>query len=153
VIEDGMIKRLLITMLFAALAHRAAAKEGLLNASYEEMVTALGKPSGHDHGQISNTPYDRYYFQTSGWKTAVLFIDGKSQKLETEKIDGSAISATEQAAILERYDLADSQSNSKIRGWRPLTENHFIRGDGRVHVIKRGISVTVFLDDLPRDFW
>jgi hypothetical protein len=116
-------------------------------------VAALGEPSSHDHGQISNTKYDRYHFQTSGWKTAVLFIDGKSQKLETEKTDGSAVNAQEQAAIFERYDLPDINVNSKIRGWRSLAENHFIRGDGRVHVIKRGISMTVFLDDLPRDFW
>jgi len=148
-----MIKGLLISVLFGILVHSVAAKEGLLNASYDEIVAALGKPSSHDHGQISNTQYDRYHFQTSGWKTAVLFIDGKSQKLETEKTDGSAINAQEQAAIFERYDLADINLNSKIRGWRPLAENHFIRGDGRVHVIKRGISVTVFLDDLPRDFW
>lgn len=148
-----MTKGLLITVLFGALVHSVAAKEGLLNASYEEIVAALGEPSAHDHGQIAATHFDRYYFQTFGWKTAVLFIEGKSQKLETEKIDGSAVSVEEQAAIFERYDLPNSSLNSKIRGWRPLAENHFIRGDGRVHVIKRGISVTVFLDDLSRDFW
>jgi hypothetical protein len=149
-----MIKRLLIMLLGgSALAHSVTAREGLLNASYEEVVAALGQPSAHDHGQISKTDYERYYFQTAGWKTAVLFIEGKSQKLETEKMDGAAVNGEEQAAIFERYDLPDTKENAKIRGWRPLTENHFIRGDGRVHVIKRGISVTVFLDDLPRDFW
>jgi len=144
---------LLVSLLCGVLAHGAAAKEGLLNASYEEIVAVLGEPSAHDHGQISNTNYDRYHFQTTGWKTAVLFIEGKSQKLETEKIDGSSVTGEEQAAIFERYDLPDTKLNSKIRGWRPLTENHFIRGDGRVHLIKRGLSVIVFLDDLPRDFW
>jgi hypothetical protein len=148
-----MTKRLLVSMLWAVVAHSAAGKEGLLNASYEEVVAVLGEPSAHDHGEISHSIYERYYFQTSGWKTAVLFVDGKSQKLETEKIDGSAVTQGEQAAIFDRYDLPDTNSNLKIRGWRSLSGNHFIRGDGRVHLIRRGLSVTVFLDDLPRDFW
>ena len=88
-----------------------------------------------------------------GWKTAVLFIDGKAQKFETEKSDGSPLSDEEKTAILESYDLPDTAQNSKVRGWRELSENHLIRGDGRVHVIKHLTSMTVFLDDLPRDFW
>ena len=113
----------------------------------------LGQPSSHDHGNVSGIEYDRYHFETNGWKTAVLFIDGKAQKFDTEKRDGSPLSVEEKTAILDGYDLPNTAQNAKVRGWRELSENHFIRGDGRVHVIKHLTSMTVFLDDLPRDFW
>jgi hypothetical protein len=49
--------------------------------------------------------------------------------------------------------LGNTGQNSKVQGWHQLSENHFIRGDGRVHVITHLTSMTVFLDDLPREFW
>jgi hypothetical protein len=148
------MRKLMMLALLAALPHSSAlAKEGLLNSSYEEVERVLGKPSSHDNGNLSGIAYDRYHFETSGWKTAVLFIDGKAQKFDTEKSDGSPLSVEEKTAVFERYDLPNTDQNSKVRGWRELSENHFIRGDGRVHVIKRLTSMTIFLDDLPREFW
>ncbi len=144
----------MILVLFAAMSHSSVlAKEGLLNSSYEEVVAILGKPSSHNNGNVSGTAYDRYHFETRGWKTAVLFIDGKAQKLDTEKSDGSPLSVEEKTAIFEGYDVPDTGQNPKVRGWHQLSENHFIRGDGRVHVITHLTSMTVFLDDLPREFW
>jgi len=148
------MRKLVILVLFAAMSHSSAfAKGGLLNSSYEEVAAILGKPSSHDHGNVSGIPYDRYHFETRGWKTSVLFIDGRAQKFDTEKSDGSPLSIEEKTAILQGYDLPNTREDSKVRGWRELSENHFIRGDGRVHVIKRLTSMTVFLDDLPREFW
>ncbi len=131
----------------------ASAKGGLLNSSYEEVAAILGKPSSHDNGNLSGIAYDRFHFETRGWKTAVLFIDGKAQKIETEKSDGSPISPEEKTAIFEGYDVPDAGQNSKVQGWRELSEDHFIRGDGRVRIITHLTSVTVFSDDLPREFW
>jgi hypothetical protein len=102
---------------------------------------------------VSGIKYDRYHFETRGWKTSVLFIDGRAQKFDTEKSDGSPLSIEEKTAILQGYDVSNAGQDSKVRGWRELSENHFIRGDGRVHVIKHLTSMTVFLDDLPREFW
>ena len=148
------MRKLAVLALFAAMPHCAAlAKGGVLNSSYEEVEKVLGKPSSHDHGNLSGIKYDRYHFETSGWKTSVLFIEGKAQKFETEKSDGAPLSDEEKTAILKGYDLLDTAENSKGRGWRQLSENHFIRGDGRVHVIKHPTSMTLFLDDLARDFW
>ena len=148
------MRKLVILVLFAALSHSSAfAKGGLLNSSYEEVAAILGKPSSHGHGNVSGLAYDRYHFETRGWKTSVLFIDGRAQKFDTEKSDGSPLSIEEKTAILEGYDVPNTGQNSKVRGWRELSENHFIRGDGRVHVIKRLTAMTVFLDDLPRKFW
>ena len=136
------------------MSHSSAfAKGGILNSSYEEVEKMLGKPSSHDHGKLSDVEYDRYHFETSGWKTAVLFIDGKAQKFDTEKSDGTALSNEEKTAILDSYDVRDTAPDSKVRGWRELNENHLIRGDGRVHVVKHSTSMTLFLDDLPREFW
>ena len=79
----------MILVLFAAMSHSSAfTKGGLLNSSYEEVAAILGKPSSHDHGNVSGIAYDRFHFETRGWKTAVLFIDGRVQKLDTEKSDG-----------------------------------------------------------------
>jgi len=143
-----------ILVLFAAMSHSSAfAKGGILNSSYEEVAAILGKPSRHDHGNVSGIAYNRYHFETRGWKTSVLFIDGRAQKFDTEKSDGSTLSIEEKTAILQGYDVPNTSEDSKVRGWRELSENHFIRGDGRVHVIKRLTSMTVFLDDLPREFW
>ena len=148
------MRKLVILVIFAAMSHSSAfAKGGILNSSYEDVAAMLGKPSSHDHGSVSGVEYDRYHFETSGWKTAVLFIDGRAQKFDTEKSDGSPLSVEEQTAILKGYDVPDAGQNLKVRGWRELSENHLIRGDGRVHVIKHLISMTVFLDDLPREFW
>jgi hypothetical protein len=149
-----MMRKLLLVVFFAAMSHSSAlAKDGLLNSSYEEVEAILGKPSSHDSGSVAGIEYNRYHFETRGWKTAVLFIAGKAQKFDTEKSDASPISAEEGTAIFERYDLPKTESNSKVRGWRELSENHFMRGDGRVHAIKHSTSMTVFLDDLPREFW
>jgi hypothetical protein len=148
------MRKLVILVLFAAVSHSSAfAKGGLLNSSYEEVAAMLGKPSSHDNGNVSGIAYDRYHFETRGWKTAVLFIDGRAQKFDTEKSDGSPLSVEEKTAIFEGYDVPNTGQNSKVQGWRELSENHFIRGDGRVHVIKHLTSMTVFLDDLPREFW
>jgi hypothetical protein len=148
------MRKLLIPVLSAMLVYSSAsASPGLLNSSYEEVAATLGKPFSHDNGKVSGVKYDRYYFETHGWKTAVLFIDGKAQKLDTEKSDGSPLSVEEKTAIFDAYDVPQTGQNSKVRGWHQLSENHFIRGDGRVHVTTHLASVTVFLDDLPRDFW
>jgi hypothetical protein len=148
------MKTFLIVVLFVAMSYSfAIATPGLLNSSYEEVSAILGKPSSHDNGNVSGVKYDRYHFEQHGWKTAVLFLDGKAQKLDTEKSDGSPITAKEKKSIFEAYDLSDTDQNSKIRGWRELTENHFIRRDGRVHLISHLTSMTVFLDDLAREFW
>jgi len=75
-----------ILFLFAAMSHSSVlAKEGLLNSSYEEVASTLGKPSSHDNGSVSGIRYDRYHFEARGWKAAVLFIDGKAQKLTPRK--------------------------------------------------------------------
>jgi hypothetical protein len=80
------MRKLEILVLFAAMSHSSAfAKGGLLNSSYEEVERVLGKPSSHDHGNVSGIKYERYHFETSGWKTAVPFIDGRAQKFDTEK--------------------------------------------------------------------
>ena len=148
------MRKLVILVLFAAMSHSSAfAKGGLLNSSYEEVAAILGKPSSHDHGNVSGIAYDRYHFETRGWKTSVLFIDGRAQKFDTEKSDGSPLSIEEKTAILEGYDVPNTGQDSKLRGWRQLSENHFIRGDGRVHIITHLTSMTVFWDDLPREFW
>jgi len=87
------MRKSVILVFFAAMSHSfVLAKEGLLNSSYEEVAATLGKPSSHDNGNVSGIRYDRYHFETSGWKAAVLFIDGKAQKLDTEKSDGSPLS-------------------------------------------------------------
>jgi hypothetical protein len=148
------MRKLAILVLSAAMSHSSVLAEGgLLNSSYEEVAAILGKPSSHDNGNVSGIRYDRYHFETSGWKAAVLFIDGKAQKFDTEKSDSSPLSVDEKTAIFEAYDVPNTGQNSKLRGWRQLSENHFIRGDGRVHIITHITSMTVFWDDLPREFW
>src|ERR1700720_4447024 len=130
------MRTLVILVLFAAMSHSSLlAREGLLNASYEEVAAILGKPSSHESGKVSGIAYERYHFETVGWKTTVLFVNGKAQKLDSEKSDGSPLTAEEKTVIFDRYDLPNTGQNSEIRGWRELTENHFIRGDGRVRVI------------------
>ncbi len=144
----------MILILFAVMSHSSVLAEGgLLNSSYEEVAATLGKPSSHDNGNVSGIRYDRYHFETRGWKAAVLFIDGKAQKIDTDKSDGSALSVEEKTAVFEEYDVPNTGQNSKLQGWRQLSENHFIRGDGRVHIITHLTSMTVFWDDLPREFW
>ena len=148
------MRRLLTVVLFAGFAFSSArAAPGLLNSSIDEVAAVLGKPARHDAGKIGEMDYERQYYETSGWKTAVLFLQGKAQKFETEKADGSAITEDESKAIFGRYDVPDIAQNAEVRGWREINENHFIRGDGRVHIIKHPNSITVFWDDLPRDFW
>jgi len=148
------MRKSVILVLFAAMSHSSVLAEGgLLNSSYEEVAAILGKPSSHDNGNVSGIRYDRYHFETRGWKAAVLFIDGKAQKIDTEKSDGSALSVEEKTAVFEEYDVPNTGQNSKLQGWRQLSENHFIRGDGRVHIITHLTSMTVFWDDLPREFW
>ena len=148
------MRKLAILVLFAAMSHSSVlAKGGLLNSSYEEVAAILGEPSSHDKGNVSGIQYDRYHFETNGWKTAVLFIGGKTQKLDTEKSDGSPLSVEVKKAIFEKYDVPSTGQDEKLRGWRQLSENHFIRGDGRVHIITHLTSMTVFWDDLPREFW
>ena len=71
----------------------------------------------------------------------------------TEKSDGSPLSVEDKKAIFEAYDVPNTGQDSKLRGWRQLSENHFIRGDGRVHIITHPTSMTVVWDDLPREFW
>jgi hypothetical protein len=148
------MRKLLILALFAALlCSSALASPGLLNSSFEEVVAILGKPSSHDNGKLSGIQYGRYHFERRGWKTAVLFINDKAQKLDTEKSDGSPLTVEEKSAIFESYDVPNTGQNPKVRGWRQLSENHFIRRDGRVHIITHLTSMTVFWDDLPREFW
>lgn len=146
--------RKLLILLFAAMPLCSLlAKDVLLNSSYEEVASILGKPSSHDTGSVSGIRYDRYHFEKGGWKAAVLFIDGKAQKLDTEKSGGLSLSVEDKNAIFEAYDLPNTTQDSKVRGWRQLSENHFIRGDGRVHIIAHPTSMTIFWDDLPREFW
>lgn len=148
------MRTFLIVVLFVAMSYSSAiAGPGLLNSSYEEIAAILGKPSNHYNGNVSGIQYDRYHFESHGWKTDVLFLDGKAQKLDTEKSDGSPLNVEEKTAIFQAYDLPNTDQNSKLRGWRELTENHFMRGDGRVRVINHLTSMTVFLDDLPRELW
>ena len=148
------VKKSLLVLLFTGLWHSSAfASSGLLNSSYEEVVAILGQPSSRDHGNLSGIEYDRCHFEAHGWKTIVLFVSGKAQKLDTEKSDGSPLTPGDKSAIFEAYDTTNTGQNSKVRGWHQLNENHFIRGDGRVHVIMRPTSMTLLLDDLPRDFW
>jgi len=146
------MKKLMILVLFAS--HSSVlAKEGLLNSSYEEVASILGKPASHDNGNVSGIRYDRYHFVARCWKAAVLFIDVFEETPATEKSDGSPLSVEDKKAIFEAYDLPNTEQDSKLRGWRQLSENHFIRGDGRVHIITHPTSMTIFWDDLPREFW
>ena len=102
-------RKFVILFVFAAVPHCSVlAKEGLLNSSYEEVASILGKPTSHDNGNVSGIRYDRYHFERSGWKAAVLFIDGKAQKLDTEKSDGSPLSVEEKKAIFEAYDVLNT---------------------------------------------
>ena len=117
------MRKLVILVLFAAMSHSSVLAEGgLLNSSYEEVAAILGKPSSHDSGNVSGIQYDRYHFETRGWKTAVLFIDRKAQKFDTEKSDGSPLSLEEKTTIFEEYDVPNTGQNSKLRGWRQLSE-------------------------------
>ena len=148
------MKKFVTLVLFVVVSHSSVlAKEGLLNSSFEEVAAILGKPSSHDNGNVSGIRYDRYHFETRGWKAAVLFIDGKAQKLDTEKSDGSQLSVEDKKVVFEAYDVPNTGPDSKLRGWRQLSESHFIRGDGWVHIITHLTSMTVFWDDLPREFW
>lgn len=148
------MRKLLILVLLAAMPFSSVwATEGLLNGSFEEVASKLGKPTSHDDGKVSGIQYDRYHFETGGWKAAVLFIDGKAQKFDTEKSDGSPLSVEDKKAIFDAYDLPATGQDSGLRGWRQLNENHFIRGDGRVHIMLHPASVTILWDDLPREFW
>src|SRR5438046_10647161 len=98
------MRKLMILVLFAS--HSSVlAKEGLLNSSYEEVTSILGKPSSHDNGNVSGIRYDRYHFEAHGWKAAVLFIDDKAQKLDTEKSDGSPLIVEDKKAILQANGL------------------------------------------------
>src|SRR4029077_5127227 len=107
------MKKLVILFLFAAMPHSSVlAEEGLLNSSYEEVASILGKPSSHDNGNVSGIRYDRYHFETRGWKAAGLFIDGKAQKLDTEKSDGSPLSDEDKKAIFEAYNVPDTGQDS-----------------------------------------
>src|ERR1700720_2461283 len=118
------MRKLVILVLFAAMSHASLlAKGGLLNSSYEEVAAILGKPSSHDNGNVSGIQYDRYHFETRGWKTAVLFVDGKAQKLDTKKSDGLTLSVEEKTAIFEGYDVPNTGQNSKVLGWHQLSEN------------------------------
>jgi hypothetical protein len=152
-LEEKRMKLVVLALFMVMPYSPALASGGVLGSSYEEVEKMLGKPSRHDHGKLLDVAYDRYHFETGGWKTAVLFIEGKAQKFETEKSDGSPLSEGEKRAILDGYDLPDREQNAKVRGWRPLSENHLIRGDGRMHAITHPNSMTLFLDDLARDFW
>jgi hypothetical protein len=148
------MRKSVILVLFAAMPlSSVSATEGLLNSSFEEVASILGKPSNHDNGSVSGIRYDRYHFERGGWKAAVLFIDGKAQKLDTEKSDGSPLSVEDKKAIFEAYDVPNTGQDPKLRGWRQLSVNHFIRGDGRVHIMVHPTSMTIFWDDLPREFW
>src|SRR6267143_2171741 len=116
------MRKSVILVLFAAMSHSCVlAKEGLLNSSYEEVAAILGKPASHDNGSLSDNRYDRYHFETRGWKAAVLFIDGKAQKLDTEKSDGSPLSVEEKTAIFDAYDVPNTGQDSKLWGWRQLS--------------------------------
>src|SRR5947208_15777235 len=96
------MRKLVILVLLAALSQSSVLAEGgLLNSSYEEVAAILGKPSSHDNGNVSGIRYDRYHFETRGWNAAVLFIDGKAQKHDTENSDGSQLSVEEKTAIFE----------------------------------------------------
>jgi len=86
-------------------------------------------------------------------KSRQFLVSHLAQKLDTEKSDGSPLGVEEKKAIFEAYDVPNTGQNSKLQGWRQLSENHFIRGDGRVHMITHLTSMTVFWDDLPREFW
>src|SRR5260370_41967625 len=98
------MRKLVILVLFAAMLHSSAlAKEGLLNSSYEEVASILGKPSSHDNGNVSGIRYDRYHFERRCWKTAGLFIDGKKQKLDTEKIYGSPVTIESKKENFESF--------------------------------------------------
>ena len=148
------MRKLATTVFFTVLSlTSAAAAPGLLNSSPEEVAAILGKPTREEAGKLADNDYQRAYYETSGWKTAVLFLKGKVQKFETQKSDGSGITDAESNAIFGRYDVTDTAQNAEVHGWHQLAENHFIRGDGRVHIIKHPDSIIVFWDDLPRDFW
>src|SRR5437016_10236502 len=148
------MRKLVILVLFAAMSHSSVLAEGgLLNSSYEEVAAILGKPSSHDNGRVSGIRYDRYHFEARGWKAAVLFIDGKAQKLDTEKSDGSPLSVEDKKAIFEAYDVPNTGQESKLQAWRQSSETHFIRGDGRVHIITHITSMTNFWDNLAGGVW
>src|SRR5260370_30407867 len=103
------MRKFVILGFFVGMSHSSVlAKEGLLNSSYEEVASILGKPSSHDNGSVSGIRYDRYHFERGGWKAAVLFIDGKAQKLDTEKSDGSPLSVEDKKAIFEAYDVPNT---------------------------------------------
>lgn len=148
-----MRKFVILFLLAATPVCSVLAKDGLLNSSYDEVASILGKPTSHDDGSVSTIRYDRYHFEAGGWKAAVLFINGKAQKFDIEKSDGSPLIAEDKNAIFKQYDVASTGEDPKVQGWHQLSENHFIRGDGRVHIIVHPTSVTIFWDDLPRDFW
>src|SRR5437762_14176729 len=89
-----LMRNSVILVLFAVMPHPSVfAKEGLLNSSYEEVAARPGKRCSHDKAKLSGIRYNRYHFETRGWKAAVPFTDGKAQHLDTEKGDGSLISA------------------------------------------------------------
>src|SRR5260370_13158022 len=89
------MRKFVIFVLFAAMPHSSVlAKEGLLNSSYEEVASILGKPSSHDNGNVSGIRYDRYHFETRGWKATVLLHTGTAKKLATEQSTGSTLTVT-----------------------------------------------------------
>jgi hypothetical protein len=64
------------------------------------------------YGSVSGIRYDQY--EQHDWKAAVLFIDGKAQKLDTEKSDGSPLRRRVKRKHVLRLFLVDEGLDIRI---------------------------------------
>src|SRR5438477_6298627 len=115
------MRKLLILVLFAAMPLSSVlAKEGLLNSSFEEVASVLGKPARHDNGNVSGIQYDRYHFETRGWRAASAARIAHARaytvvgSTEAKIADGSTTMTTRREVVQKRIFAKGFTRNSSV---------------------------------------